>query len=189
MFLTPGQGWWKDSHFDYPKFGFLKISGPNGTLHVNICFLLPCKGFDCTIGDFGCPAGKKDTVDAIEGGGKGALAAAALALVLFIVSAVLGVARLFERFGGHIGMGAAATGFMGAFFITASWAIMVGVWVNWWNENVRFPLSYAADNFSRRPLPTPSMVTMPLAWPSQVPSLAALQLAALPTVPNLSMIG
>lgn len=64
--------------------------------------------------------------DAIKGGGKGAVAAIALALVLYLVSVVLGIARLFERFGGHIGMGAAATAFMAAFLVTAGWAIMIG---------------------------------------------------------------
>lgn len=70
-------------------------------------------------------------------GGKAALAVTALSLILFIVAIVLGIARLFERFGGHIGMGAAAMAFVGAFFITAGWALMLGTWIAWWSKKVR----------------------------------------------------
>lgn len=81
-----------------------------------------------------CPGGPDDIVDPIVHGGKAALAACVIALVCFFAAILFGIARLFKKFGTNVGMGAAAFAFMGAFFITCAWAIMVGVFINWWRE-------------------------------------------------------
>ena len=75
--------------------------------------------------------------DKIENGGKAAVGLLAAGIFMLAGSIVCGVLRIFHV-GGKTGAAAAAgLSLFAALLLLSAWAIMIGVWLNYWDEIVR----------------------------------------------------